>query len=73
MSLSSDIARGNIVRLAGREGSANLPVRLVPGDRASRSDNGPIYKTALGDSSPSPGRLKETTHNRVTDHEKLAP
>ena len=55
MSLSSDIARGNMARLAGRKGSANLPVRLVPGGRASRSDNGPIYKTAPGDSSPSPG------------------
>ena len=56
MSLSSDIARGNTERLAGRKRISESTRQIIP-LRAGLllEQHGPIYKTTPGDASPSSG------------------
>ena len=68
MSLSSDIARGNTERLAGRIGSANLPARLSPRELAYCSNNTDRFikprremrhhLPALEENNPSPSHIE---------------
>jgi hypothetical protein len=67
MSLSSDIARANTERLAGRKGSGNLPARLVPRNLALLSNTTDQFvkpRREIRHDLPAP---EEKTHHRVTD------
>ena len=70
MSLSSDIARGNMARLAG--GKDQLIYRsdwsLAAGLLAQTTDQFIKPRREIRHLLPA---LEKTTHNRVTDHEKL--
>jgi hypothetical protein len=74
MCLFSDIARGNKGRLAGREGSGNAPARLLHSSPRLTTRTAILInlKDRAGKRVTISRRYRKTTHDGVTDNEKLA-